>query len=474
MTTGIGTTPPARVVRRRLVSPAGVPGRWAEAWYLRLVASVVVLLVLTQRIGIPTGATTTSIAIPIVYGFAGVSVLGGFFRVDPLRAGLLAAAVSGSLLTTAAVSSLGLSSQFSLTSLALLVVLYVPWALRARTSLGAAVVRRAGLAFVWTMLALSAVGVAQVSAQLVGLWQWQDYLSQWLPAGFVISGYNFSNPLAYGLAVYKATSFVMLEPSFLSQFCALAVLIGVMLRIRAWQLMLLAGGLASAVSGTGLILLGAGALLLVLRAPRRLRISYVFVAVAVPALVLQSPLAKFLLGRQSEITTPGTSGNARFVAPYMEAWKGLLADPTRFFVGGGPGSVDRIIPGRKVTVNGGDVLYSVLPKLTFEYGVLVGGFFALFLVLAMTDRSPWRVIPGALVVMVFVLSGALLQPQTAYVAWLLSGIGASSVPGPGHAPITGGGRAPTAADDRRRAGPVVPPDHHPAATGTPAKGSWSV
>jgi hypothetical protein len=70
----------------------------------------------------------------------------------------------------------------------------------------------------------------------------------------------------------------------------------------------------------------------------------------------------------------------------------------------------------------------VIPKLAFEYGILAGGLFALFLLLALIDRTPWRVVPGSLVVMVFLLSGALLQPQTAYLAWLLSGIGASDGP----------------------------------------------
>jgi len=451
----------------------GAGPRSAEVWHLRSVAALVVLLVLTQRIGISTGGTTTSIAIPLAYGFVGVSLLGRFLVMDRLRAGLLTIAVSGCLLTTAAVSWLALTSQFSLTSLALLIVLYVPWALRAPAPYGAAVVRRAGLTFVWTMLVLSVVGMAQVAGQLVGLWQWQDYMTQFVPSEFLISGYNYNNALAYGLSTYKGTGFVTLEPSFLSQFCGLAILIGIMLRIRAWQLLVLAGGLGSAVSGTGLILLGAGAVLLVLRAPRQIRISYVVTGAVVPVIFLQSPLASFLLTRQDEITTPGTSGNARFVAPYQEAWKGLMADPTRFFVGGGPGSVDRIIPGRRVTVNGGDVLYSVVPKLAFEYGVLAGGFFALFLVFAIIDRAPWRVVPGALVVMVFVLSGALLQPQTAYLAWLLSGIGAASGPGQLRASRDYERERAPDQEHRRPEGAIALPRHQPPGTTTSAKGNWS-
>jgi hypothetical protein len=116
----------------------------------------------------------------------------------------------------------------------------------------------------------------------------------------------------------------------------------------------------------------------------------------------------------------------RFVAPYRHVWEALNDEPLRLLVGAGPGSVDRAIPDR--VAGGTDALYAVLPKLAFEYGILAGALFAVFLVVAMLDRVPWRVVPGSLVVTVFVLSGALLQPQTAFLAWLLSSIGASDRP----------------------------------------------
>jgi hypothetical protein len=239
--------------------------------------------------------------------------------------------------------------------------------------------------------------------------------------------------------VYKGTAFVLLEPSFLSQFCALAIVIGIMLDVRAWQILLLGCGLASAVSGTGLILLGTGALLLLLRNPRRLRPTYVATGAVVAAVFLFSPVSDFLLRRQDEFAEGGTSANSRFVAPYIEAWEGLQAEPLRFLVGAGPGSVDRLINGVAI---GADVLYGTLTKLAFEYGILAGGLFVLFLVLAVVDRTPWRVVPGALLVMVFLLSGALLQPQTAVLVWLFSGIGATEGPRTSASPSSEAG-APT-------------------------------
>ncbi len=79
-----------------------------------------------------------------------------------------------------------------------------------------------------------------------------------------------------------------------------------------------------------------------------------------------------------------------------------------------------------VDLHGTDILYSIIPKLVFEYGVIAGGLMILFLVLATLDRAPWRVVPATLVVMTFALSGALLQPQTAVLVWLLAGLGAGA------------------------------------------------
>jgi hypothetical protein len=395
---------------------------------LRLVSLLVVLLLLTQRIGIDVGGTAVSLAIPLAYAFVGICLVRHLLVISRLRVGLLAAGLAACLLATAAVSWLARpSDEYSIQSLLLLMVVYLPWVLRVRGTQGAAVVERAGRTFLTTMLVLAVAGMGQVAGQLAGVWEWQDYLQQVLPPSMYIPQYNFDNELAYGLGKYKGTAFVLLEPSFLSQYCALAILIGIMLRVRAWKLLVLIGGLSSAVSGTGLVLLAVGGVLLLLRAPRMIRPGYVLAGVALPAFLFFTPLGAFLVARQSELSTEGTSGNSRFVAPYQTAWDGLLAEPVRFLVGAGPGSVERVIPGSRFGFRGADVLYSIVPKLAFEYGIIAAGLMILFLVLSTVDRAPWRVVPASLVVMTFVLSGALLQPQTAVLVWLLAGIGATSV-----------------------------------------------
>jgi hypothetical protein len=213
----------------------------------------------------------------------------------------------------------------------------------------------------------------------------------------------------------------------MSQYCAIAVLIGLTLRVRAWKLLVLVAGLASAVSGTGVILLLIGLVLQLLRAPRVIRPTYAVAGALALALVLVSPVASYLLNRTGEVSQQQSSGYSRFIAPYEQANKGLEKEPERYLVGGGPGSVDRVLPSNR-TGAGTVVLYGVIPKLTFEYGIVAGGLFLIFLVVGMVDGAPFRVLPGAFLVMTFFLSGGLLQPQTAYLAWVFTGLGSSERP----------------------------------------------
>jgi hypothetical protein len=140
--------------------------------------------------------------------------------------------------------------------------------------------------------------------------------------------------------------------------------------------------------------------------------------------VLISPVAPLLLDRTGEIQQPASSGYSRFVAPYVRALDGLTEHPGRFVVGAGSGNSERLL-----STGFDTILWSPLPKAAFEYGIVAGGLLILFVLLCMLDRAPWRVVPGALVILTIVLEGGLLLPQTAYLAWLLSGLGAREEPG---------------------------------------------
>ncbi len=396
------------------------PGRRFSAADRRALSVLVVLLVLTHRLGVPVGGTTVSLAIPVVYGVLVVLLLRGRLRFNRVRAELFTVGITGCVLVTAVAMWRG--GDPSIPSLMLVLALYAPWVLGFAVDRGSEVVQHAARTYVRVMVVLAAVGVVQFVSQLVGLWEYEDLVKEFVPPELLVQGFNNSIPLVYGSSVYKSNAFVLLEPSFLSQYCALAVIAGLMVRVPAWQSLVLVAGLASAVSGTGIILLVVGLVIMLVRAPRRIGPGVVMSLATGLLLVLLSPVAPLLLDRTGEVSQPSSSGYGRFVAPYVETARGLDGDTWRYVIGAGPGTVERLLPSRADGI-GNDVLYSVVPKLLFEYGLFVGGLFALFLVFGMLNGAPWRVVPGTLLVMTFVLSGGLLQPQTAYLAWVFTGLG---------------------------------------------------
>lgn len=404
----------------------------------RLITGLLVFLVLGQRFGVTIGESSVSLTIPAVFLVLGVLLWRGRARVDRFRAELFTVAVVGVMTVTAVAGMTG--GLPTPTSLMLLLGIHLPWIFRA-SIVGPDQVRRLGRTFVNLMVGVATVGVLQLGAQLAGLWRWEDLLASVVGEGLLVQDFNDSNALFYDSPVFKSTAFVMLEPSFLAQYCALAVLIGVVLRVRAWQLVVLVAGLASSVSGTGILLLVVGGLLVLFRSPRAFRPSYAVAAGAALALVLLSPVAGLLLDRTDEATQPGTSGYQRFVAPYEETLEGLQDDPERYLLGAGAGGAERLLDSTRAGQLGQAVVYTTVPKLVFEYGLPAGGLFVLFIVVSMVDRVPWRVVPGALLFMTFVLSGALLQAHTAYLAWLLTAFWAGDDPVP--------------ATDPRRSGPAA-------------------
>ncbi len=399
--------------------PDASPSRWRHADQV-IINVFVVLLVLTQRLGIPMAGTSISVAIPLGYVVLAVLLLRGSLGLARVRVELLLVGLAACFAATVALSLAG--TEFSVPSLLLLVVIYVPWLFRARTPDGLRVVASAGLTFVRTMLVLAVVGVLQFGAQLAGVWSYEDRLIDLVGADYIVPFYNFNNSLEYGSTTFKSTAFVLLEPSFLSQFCALAVIIGLVLRVRAWMLVVLVAGMASSVSGTGIFLLAIGAVLVLVRAPKLLRVGYVLAAVVALGLVLASPVADLLLNRSGEFTETESSGYSRFVAPYKQVLQGLEDDPSRYLVGAGAGTSEDLLVSN-ATGFSQVVLYVILPTLVYEYGVLAGGAFVIFLVTATLRGSPWKIVPGSVLFMIFFLSGALLQPQTAFLAWIFTTLG---------------------------------------------------
>lgn len=423
----------------RLRDDAGTSGRLP-----RSLTVLMVVTVLGQRLALPVPGF--QLQLTLVAGLATFALLLLHQRVrpDPLRMQLFTlAAVACALVAFLSTWSGG---PLSVPSLLVLLALWLPWSyrLRDRSPEG---YRQLALTFVHLMVALAAVGVLQLLAQALGVWSYRDLLGTLVPPAFLVEGYNVSIPLQYGASIHKSNAFVFLEPSFLSQFCALAAVVGVVLRAPVWQLLVLGLGVLSAVSGTGLFLLAFAFALTVVRAPGLLRPRLVAAGLAGLVVALLTPLSDLLLARSGEIGQTGSSGYKRFVAPYLEVGEGLTQDPLRYLIGAGPGTATRLLESSARGQAGDAVVYNIPAKLVFEYGFVAGTLFLVFIVVALLHRGPAPVIPGSVLFMIFLLSGSLLQPHTVVIAWLLTSLWTG-------VPRYGSDAGPPSAERERR--PAVP------------------
>ncbi|WP_129338723.1 hypothetical protein [Cellulomonas endophytica] len=261
----------------------------------------------------------------------------------------------------------------SLPSLVLLVLAYVPLVLASRPA-GA---ERAGWAFargvVWAARLAAVLVLVQAVLQWAGLGFWDPVTL--LPASIQTSGFNTAYDLRYvdasfGLAI-KPNGVIFLEPSFVSLYCAIALVLEAYrlhdarptgpaaVRGVAWMAVLVVA-VALSISASGFVVLGIAALPLLWRYRDRLEI------VGTAALLL---LAVYLTGffgpvldKLGEGFTGQTSTALRLVVPYELLTPYATAEP---FDGFGAGTSDAIA--RTFQISG--LQQPTVMKAAVEYGI---------------------------------------------------------------------------------------------------------
>jgi hypothetical protein len=383
---------------------------------------LLVLLLATiflQRIGIPVGGFSLPLLLPVGLIIVAWLLLRGTLRPHPARTTL--ALVLLGLMATAGYLAARSSTEVHLSAFVVVLAVLGPWTLWAAGPPAVAVAGFATTArvFVATMVGLAAVGVAQVTAQFAGVWRAHDYLADLVPATMLLPGYNTWIPLSWDSPIRKAQAFVFLEPSTFSQFVAVAIVLAILRRAPVWQLGVLALGLLSSLSGTGLLLLACGLGLLMLRAPNRIRPVYLLAGGAAAALALLTPVSDVYASRTAELGQETSSLSLRFVLPYEQVHDGLTAEPRRWATGAGPGASDRVLESGR-TRAGLDVVYTIPAKAVFEYGLVAAAVLVGFLAMVLLVAPPTVVLPGTLLVWLCVMGGYLATPHTLWAAWLLS------------------------------------------------------
>jgi hypothetical protein len=227
----------------------------------------------------------------------------------------------------------------------------------------------------------------------------------------------------YGSSLMKTNAVVFLEPSFCSQFLAIALIAQVILGGRWWRLPLYAAAILTTVSGTGIILLAVGLAVLAIRRGGPWAAKMFLVVAAPGGAILSTPLGALLRSRSTEPVTLNSSGNARFVAPYHQVAAGLARDVPTFLFGRGPGQSSLNTSGiRFFNPDQIEANYPVIPKLGAEYGLIAAVVFTALLLVALTRRTPSPTMSAIMIVFHFALSGSLLQPHTAFLTYMFTSL----------------------------------------------------
>lgn len=325
------------------------------------------LVMLTQRLGITVGLDGSVQSATII----GLLLIGWIFISGEARL-----SPAGLVLWLLLIMSGGLSAlaapDFSLPSFVLLLATYVVILVGGndRTEgLGGAfflgVVRAVKLG--------AALGVAQWLFQRAGL-GFFDPISL-LPSEVLRTGFNTHYDLQYAGGVkgeFKPNGVLFLEPSLLSLFTAIALVycIWEVLRkgsagdgVKRWVwIFVLGAGFAVSASASGVVVLAAAAVPLLVRSVRRIGVLIALIAVSVIA--LQIGIFDAVLGKaQENLLNPNTSAALRLWLPYELLTPYWLQSP---FIGSGPGSASIAID----ELGRAGLQASTTMKILVEYGLL--------------------------------------------------------------------------------------------------------
>jgi hypothetical protein len=383
-----------------------------------VMAAMVAAVTVLQRLAVPF-AGDVSLALLIVLAAMAYLLISGAIAEDRVRTGLYLLAVTTCLLAASVTLAAGREASFS--SLLLLVVLYAPFAYVLRPEYVG--VYPKVLEFFCRLMVVGAVlSLGQWMAQVLG-WKYTDPFSV-LPQQLVLQDYNTTYPLEYGSSLMKSNGFVFLEPSFCSQLLALAAIVQLVRGDKRWRVPLYVAGIVPTVSGTGLLLLAFGLVVLSLRRGPLWGLGVLAASAVVATLVAVSPAGDLFAARAAETRTRESSVSLRSVDPYERAYEQLGADNVTPFIGHGPGFVEREAADYFQRTDLA-LAFPVIPKLIAEYGLIAGAAFLLFTVVAFWSGAPSPTIAASVLFMHLTLSGSLLQPQTVYLGLLLASIFAS-------------------------------------------------
>ncbi len=306
----------------------------------------------------------------------------------------------------------------SWSSLLLLFALYAPFSFRLRAGPGLKTVQE-DIQSTYVSAATVIAAIAIVQLVIVNATKVNALTNIYFILPEAIRGGGTYTFLREGGSLVKANGFFLRESADLSLITSLALLIEYSTKARLRVMGILAAGLLSAVSGSGIV-----ALLVALVLPRTISRVPLFV-VSASALVLALFVLNYadipginsmFFDRLSEINQPGTSGYARYVAPMGMVQINLDSGGSAMWLGNGGGSFFRSTLLLRVKYEIADPTWA---KLTFEYGI-IGLVLITMLFLVRLYSSALDVRVCNYLFFVWAVNSTVLKIQYILLIWLLT------------------------------------------------------
>jgi hypothetical protein len=220
-----------------------------------------------------------------------------------------------------------------------------------------------------------------------------------IPQDFVVQGFNAQGTINYHSTQIRATGVFMLEPSFLTQYLAVAIVAESVTTRRLWPLGLYAVGILVAHAGTGILILLI-CMPFVVFIHRRWDLLALGI-VGIVGLLAFGELFNldFIASRAGEFDDPNSSGFARFVGGFYLFDQMLWPDLKRALFGYGAGAFMDYAHLFNI-----EVADMPMTKMGFEFG-MVGAFTYFAFIASCLFASPLPRMLSVAIALTFLLNG---------------------------------------------------------------------
>jgi hypothetical protein len=312
-----------------------------------------------SKFGVPGYASLgIGIALPLMAVALGIGVLNNCVRLDPRRLGFYCITVAVLVLP-----QLLQAGTFSQQSLMMLAALHIPYVMVVTG--GHELAPRALKFFLHIASLLAVLAIAQYFLQGFIDQALLYPIDNLIPQEFVVQGFNAQGTIHYASSQVRATGVFMLEPSFLTQFLAVAIIAESLTSTKLWRLGLYGAGILVAHAGTGMLILLIVMPFVVITRRRWDLLLLGALGVAIVVAFGEVLNLDFITSRTGEFSDPNSSGFARFVGGFYMFEEMLWPNLTRALFGYGAGSFMEYTHLFSI-----EVADMPMTKMIFEFGLV--------------------------------------------------------------------------------------------------------